>query len=252
MILRRITEHVKAQNWFAVGIDFFIVVVGVFIGIQVANWNAARKDRAEEAIFLEALYQDVLELEKSSNQLVKTRIEALKTIEAASDVLFGKVEWRDLTGDECDVVSTSHSPGIVATSLPSWTALRDAGRTNILRSAELRRGLATLTQRRESLDRIMGVAEAQGYNLLYQHPDLFVSQPFRLTLEEAPERMHFDARTTCDAEAFSQNQAAMSGLASNMNRYSAVVNRFGIVPWVEQVTEIRMILERDFKDGERN
>ena len=29
MILRRITEHVKAQNWFAVGLDFFIVVVGV-------------------------------------------------------------------------------------------------------------------------------------------------------------------------------------------------------------------------------
>ncbi|MEX0644254.1 MAG: DUF6090 family protein [Parvularculaceae bacterium] len=44
MILRRITEHVKAQNWFAVGIDFVIVVVGVFIGIQVANWNAAWAD----------------------------------------------------------------------------------------------------------------------------------------------------------------------------------------------------------------
>jgi len=41
MILRRITEHVKDQNWFAVGIDFFIVVVGVFIGIQVSNWNEA-------------------------------------------------------------------------------------------------------------------------------------------------------------------------------------------------------------------
>jgi hypothetical protein len=42
MILRRITEHVKTQNWFAVGLDFVIVVVGVFIGIQVANWNAMR------------------------------------------------------------------------------------------------------------------------------------------------------------------------------------------------------------------
>ncbi|MBT8472519.1 MAG: hypothetical protein KJN99_07930 [Marinicaulis sp.] len=44
MILRRITEHVKAQNWFAVFLDFCIVVIGVFIGIQVANWNAARAD----------------------------------------------------------------------------------------------------------------------------------------------------------------------------------------------------------------
>ena len=26
MLLRRITEHVKAQNWFAVALDFLIVV----------------------------------------------------------------------------------------------------------------------------------------------------------------------------------------------------------------------------------
>ena len=45
MLLRRITQHVKDQNWFAVGIDFFIVVIGVFIGIQVANWNETRQDR---------------------------------------------------------------------------------------------------------------------------------------------------------------------------------------------------------------
>jgi len=36
MILCRVTEHVKAQNWFAVGIDFLIVVTGVFIGIQLS------------------------------------------------------------------------------------------------------------------------------------------------------------------------------------------------------------------------
>ena len=42
MLLRRITEHVKAQNWFAVALDFLIVVTGVFIGIQVSNWNEAR------------------------------------------------------------------------------------------------------------------------------------------------------------------------------------------------------------------
>jgi hypothetical protein len=42
MRLRRVIEHVRTQNWFAVGLDFVIVVVGVFIGIQVANWNAER------------------------------------------------------------------------------------------------------------------------------------------------------------------------------------------------------------------
>jgi hypothetical protein len=42
MLMRRIREHVSAHNWFAVGIDLVIVVLGVFLGTQVSNWNAER------------------------------------------------------------------------------------------------------------------------------------------------------------------------------------------------------------------
>ena len=59
MILRSVMRHVRDQNWFAVGIDFLIVIVGVFIGIQVANWNDARLDRQLEQVFLQALVEDV-------------------------------------------------------------------------------------------------------------------------------------------------------------------------------------------------
>lgn len=58
MLLRRITKHVKGQNWFAVFIDFIIVVVGVFIGIQVANWNETRKENAQEKDYLIRLHED--------------------------------------------------------------------------------------------------------------------------------------------------------------------------------------------------
>lgn len=49
MVIRRIREHVAIHNWFAVAIDIAIVVVGVFLGIQAANWNQARIERAEAA-----------------------------------------------------------------------------------------------------------------------------------------------------------------------------------------------------------
>ncbi len=58
MLLRRVIEHVKAQNWFAVGLDFLIVVLGVFIGIQVSNWNAARQDRVQQALVETRLRDD--------------------------------------------------------------------------------------------------------------------------------------------------------------------------------------------------
>lgn len=59
MLLRRVIQHVKTQNWFAVAIDFVIVVVGVFIGIQVSNGNDAQSDRKREHAFLQALVEDV-------------------------------------------------------------------------------------------------------------------------------------------------------------------------------------------------
>lgn len=58
MLLRRITEHIKSQNWFAVLLDFLIVVIGVFMGIQVNNWNNERVVRAEEAFFLQRMIDD--------------------------------------------------------------------------------------------------------------------------------------------------------------------------------------------------
>ncbi|MEM7762755.1 MAG: hypothetical protein AAF290_01635 [Pseudomonadota bacterium] len=55
MLLRRISKHIKDQNWFAVGIDFFIVVIGVFIGIQVANWNDLKGNQSELRASLDRL-----------------------------------------------------------------------------------------------------------------------------------------------------------------------------------------------------
>jgi hypothetical protein len=59
MLLRRVTEHVKDQNWTAVALDFVIVVTGVFIGIQVSNWNAVRVDEGRARAYLERISLDL-------------------------------------------------------------------------------------------------------------------------------------------------------------------------------------------------
>ncbi len=45
MILRRLAAAFRQQDWFTVAIEIMIVVLGVFIGIQVANWNDAQKEQ---------------------------------------------------------------------------------------------------------------------------------------------------------------------------------------------------------------
>jgi hypothetical protein len=64
MILSSVTKHVKEQNWFAVFVDFIIVVVGVFVGIQVSNWNQAQKDSVTGYQYIERIQQDLLATEK--------------------------------------------------------------------------------------------------------------------------------------------------------------------------------------------
>ncbi len=70
MILRRVIEHVKNQNWTAVALDFVIVVVGVFIGIQVSNWNAARAQRLDAALYHDRLVAD-MRLEAYNYQVLR-------------------------------------------------------------------------------------------------------------------------------------------------------------------------------------
>ncbi len=52
MFLRRLTANLRAQNWAAIALEFLIVVVGVFIGTQVSNWNQERLERRETARLL--------------------------------------------------------------------------------------------------------------------------------------------------------------------------------------------------------
>ncbi|WP_395648281.1 hypothetical protein [Terricaulis sp.] len=59
MLLRRIREHAKGHNWFAVGIDLIIVVLGVFLGTQVSNWNSERLDHEAGETYRARIVRDL-------------------------------------------------------------------------------------------------------------------------------------------------------------------------------------------------
>lgn len=59
MVIRRFREHVADQNWFAVLIDVGIVVLGVFLGTQVNNWNAGRIEASQAEDHRRRLLQEL-------------------------------------------------------------------------------------------------------------------------------------------------------------------------------------------------
>lgn len=71
MIQRRLGERLKQQDWVAVTIELILVVVGVFLGIQVANWNDQRKERSLEAAYQSRIAQDVRSDADELNEIIR-------------------------------------------------------------------------------------------------------------------------------------------------------------------------------------
>ena len=95
MNLRRIITHLKDQHWTAVAIDFVIVVVGVFVGIQVSNWNQQRATDKQAAIFTTHLKEDLREEDWSYQLLIGYNRQVLANAERAANDLSGSAPMPD-------------------------------------------------------------------------------------------------------------------------------------------------------------
>ena len=143
MLFRRVLDHVKAQNWTAVGIDFLIVVLGVFIGLQVSNWNDLREERAKESLYLARLAQD---FDVIMDRL-ETGLNAARSSVEAGQVLIEYIETAPGGGDGPDRDEASQALGrIGASSVPAgpsatFSELVSTGDLSILRDEALRNAL---------------------------------------------------------------------------------------------------------------
>jgi hypothetical protein len=84
MAIRRFRDHFAQQNWFAVVLDVLIVVLGVFLGIQVNNWNEGRLERQQgrdyRAMLVDDLNTNLSDLAMRRHYYEWVRAEALATL----------------------------------------------------------------------------------------------------------------------------------------------------------------------------
>lgn len=140
MLLRRITKHVKDQNWFAVGIDFFIVVIGVFIGIQVANWNETRSLKAQERSYLILVQEEV----NRNINLTQKRLAYYTTVGEAAGRTLEYLEGEEPCADTCRalLVDAFHASQFFAQPFSS-AAYEDAVQLGFPSNQTLRDTLST-------------------------------------------------------------------------------------------------------------
>ncbi len=59
MIMRHLADAIRGQNWFTVLIELAVVVVGIFLGLQIDDWNERRKENSLERGYIERLEAEV-------------------------------------------------------------------------------------------------------------------------------------------------------------------------------------------------
>ncbi len=59
MIVQNISKAIRKQNYYAVLLEFVIVIAGVVIGFQINAWAEGRAEAEREAALLDRLHDDV-------------------------------------------------------------------------------------------------------------------------------------------------------------------------------------------------
>ena len=146
MVLRRFAKAIRSQDWFTVFVELVVLIVGVFLGLQVDDWNQRRLDRIEEQYYLDRLGRDLkrsLIEQEEQLEVAKTKFEdalAIQNVLEAGDL-------GTMTMDEFEhrigTVRGFASSTLVMATIQELIA---GGKASLLQSNELREELAAFNE----------------------------------------------------------------------------------------------------------
>ena len=239
MILQRLTNSLKERDWSTALVEILIVVIGIFLGLQIDDWNQARKDRIDEGIFLKSLHDDVLQADALGSRLRQRRIDRLDWTMGAGDVLFSRSGRNTLTERECSGIVWTTAFNFTASGLPSVDELIGTGRMGIIRNAELRTALVALRQTRAALDTAISEKTASS-NFVFlprAFPDLFqMNADFDQAMGEVT------TQNVCDLEGMRANRHFLNQFSANVDGYDAYI-RDGLRPWSLQFDRVHELVD---------
>ena len=214
MLLRSLTKHVKDQNWFAVGIDFFIVVVGVFVGLQVQNWNEKRSIKTEEARLVAQLTINIDDARISKKNWIQSTDQKIILLSTAIDFIQNAPEQAVLSEEHCAAAWSSHIIIWQHSKLTTFEEILLTGGLRILSNIQLREALMTFQSEQEIILGFVSYVAQDYINVVDQYPDIFTR---KLNLAD-------DTNVViCNLKAIRENRAFQNNLVSNLGRTRGLV-----------------------------
>jgi hypothetical protein len=172
LLLRRFTKHFSEQNWFAVGLDVAVVVLGIFLGMQVSDWNNDRHLRSEEIQYLRSLDVDI----RASKQYLVERLERIGKQAKGLEVILnsasnGVDDLSDIAAAEA-IHNGLNSAAVLPVQLRTYDDLKGSNTISVLRNMQLRHRLREL----DSHILLVRQEESERLKTLYAHVDPMLLQ----------------------------------------------------------------------------
>lgn len=238
MILRRFMKHVTDQNWFAVGLDVLVVITGIFLGMQVSEWNEGRKDRIDGQDFISRIHNEILDAEQASKRVRERRLFLISPLRDAANIIFNKKEIGALTNEQCLALSTSHYLNIAIPDLPSLIELMSAGRVSIIEENELRTALIEHQQKLGTLKELILGLSPKLHNLAILHPNLIELTPY---YDETLGEMQ--SSYICKLPEMQKNRLFLNSFSENIDAYDAYL-RDALLPWSDHMSLVHEMLDK--------
>lgn len=141
MLLRRFLLHVQSANWFAVFLDFVVVVVGLFIGLQIDTWWEGQRESRLEGAYLIEIRED-FELNKSNLEASIANLESIvRSVLALHDAAAADASPMSVADLNREFTAVSSMPTFIPINR-AFTNLTGSGDLRLIRSLALKNALA--------------------------------------------------------------------------------------------------------------
>ena len=216
MIPRRLIRYLKDPNWSTAWVDLVIVVLGVFIGIQVSNWNDARHDRQSEREYLDRLRQEIAVILPQAQSTRASLAERMEQIEALQAFL-ATGEGRDALDERhCVAAGRSHIYAATIFYPPTIKELISTGRILLIRDPAIRTAIMSFDQAYADMTQLRADIQIDRRVLARHYPTLIDSG---LSSDWSGAR--------CDFGAMRRDQAFLNDFTDNLRRYDAYADSVG-------------------------
>ncbi len=145
MIPHRMSDGIRKQDWFTVAVEILIVVIGVFLGLQVNNWNENRFENRQSAEYTERLIADLRVEAWNYDVMIGYLGEVKSNADRALEVLDGS----QVLSDEQLLISayraTQYTDGVRRRA--TYDELTSTGKIGLIRDLSLRDTAASVYNR---------------------------------------------------------------------------------------------------------